>query len=218
MVVNQMLVPSPLISVDVDSFGLESASKVVIARAGAGNQEALTAIVDTATWLTNGHFPSNYDIGAIFLDRGYIIPRGEYNEGNMSKDIRGITLSKVAKVTGDYGIAREWAVANSGVNGISSSLTNMVKLLSRIAPNATITGRAVRHTFNPLFINTLVASIQAAGISPFYNRLGDSVNITGLESLDVYGQNFNSFSAGNAGGVGGSYNLFHDPLSMGLGL
>jgi len=217
--IREMFSLKPVFSIDADAFGADSYMTSILSTASRldgspASKGALDKILATVINLTNGIFPKDYPIGKIFANESFLIPSGYYYAKDGEKDIKDITLSFLAKHTGDtmmlnkY-ILGEFPKSKSNVDPFIVRLDFTAKLL----PDATIDTRTSRIRFSGEFMDVLLNSVRQAGFDPKYRPL------VSIASEVNYGQiqNFlgNAVFNGNPGfgrvGVGGNMYSYQMP-------
>lgn len=186
-IISNMFSLDPVFSYDITAFGpqtfyLSAFSSAAQAGNSVEKQKALQLIVSTASWLTSGHFPSNFPINEIFASDGVVTPIGKWSSKDGVRDIREIDLSFIASHTDNIEFLELWALSNlpKSVTNLDPYLTK-VKIISKIIPSAEITGKAVRVTFTSNFIKTLEAAAVASGLNVRYTpqiEFTESNNLT----------------------------------------
>lgn len=173
-IISNMFSLDPVFSYDITAFGPQTfyLSALSTAAQTDNSEEKLAAarqIVETASWLTGGNFPSNFPINEIFASDGVIIPVGKWSSKTGVRDIREIDLAFLAAHTDNIEFLEKWALSNlpKHVTGIDPYLTK-VNIISKIVPTAEITGKAVRVTFTANFIKTLEAAAVNSGLNVRY--------------------------------------------------
>ena len=172
--IKQMFTLSPIVSYDIESFGSQTfyTSSLAIAAQpgnGAAKIEASREIIDTAKWLTNGNFPSDFPANEIFVNSGIVIPLGRWSDKSGERDIRDVDAAFIATQTQDVGLINKWVLSGlpREASGMDPYITK-VDLISKLIPGAVITGKAVRVTFSAKFINTLINAAMGAGLDARY--------------------------------------------------
>lgn len=164
---------SPIISFDVESYGINSYYTSVLAAAASPNPDvrvrAAHALIKVANNLTNGAFPINYDPNMVFTNNGVSIPLGVWASKEGEHDVREIDLAFIAKSTDDTQSMNKWVISN-----LPKEVTNIdpfqakIESIASLVPDAEITGKATRVTFKAEFITTLVQAAQACGLQFTY--------------------------------------------------
>ena len=224
--IRQMFSIDPMFSIDVDIAGATTPyTGVLSVAAGTGfsaeEQEykynAAQEIVAAANQLTAGLFPVDFNLNEIFIDSGITVPTGIWrdNNGNM-RDLKDIDLTFIATNSGDTDLINKWALSNvpHSVSGIDPYISK-VDVISKIVPSAEITGKAIRVTFNPLFISTLSAACAQAG---FETRYDPVINFNEANNISVIGNylsnaGISSQAADFARSFGGGQNTYQTPFA-----
>lgn len=138
--------------------------------------KALTAIIQSAHDLTNGHFPIDFNPHDIFAMSAISFPFGHYSDNKGFRDLRNIDLATVITMAkGNQQPIMDWMMSEIPTHvGNYDPFFNKIRVLTRTlgASEATIVGRGVRVTFKPVFIETLIRSAQIAGLNPNYRPFG----------------------------------------------
>lgn len=173
---------SSYVSLDVELYGTQTSYTSMFAVAaeeviGIGaNEDAIAAkknasrkIIQVANWLTNGAFPLNFNPDGIFAASGVPVPTGKIADKAGERDIRDIDAAFIASHSNDPNMIREWALSNlpKTITGKDPYMTK-VDIISKLVPNAIITGKAIRVTFSDAFINTLIDSAHSSGYDVKY--------------------------------------------------
>lgn len=174
-IVEKMFCLSPVVSMDIPAYGPQTyytsaLTAAAVGSTGSMNRAALQFIVDAASSLTDGCFPSNFPIDAIFNSEGILIPLGTWRDKNgQVRDIREVDLTMIASETEDIELMNRWILSSLpySVTRIDPYLTK-VDIISRIIPKAEITSKAVRVTFTSDFVQELVSAAAKAGLVMSY--------------------------------------------------
>lgn len=190
--IQAMYTLDPIFSVDIDMFGPETYYTSLLSLAAApmgiaGRDESLRQIVSTLTHITNGHFPSTFDINRIFLASGIMVPTGVWMDKSGLRDLKDIDAKFVASKSNDINLIRQWIMSNiPGTANSGDPYTTKLDVISKLVPNAIIRGKAARVTFTSEFIATLTNAVTAAGLA---------INMTPeFRLLDQAGNNFSMVS------------------------
>ena len=191
-VIRQMFSLQPVLSMDIEAYGPQSYYTSVFSVAASSTfndlqKRAAQHIINTASQLTDGNFPTNFPVNEIFVDTGVTIPTGSYTNSHGDHDIRDIDLTYLANKTDDPAILNSWSISHvsdriSGVNPFKAK----VEIINKIVPNAEITGKATRVTFTNNFISTLEQAARQAGFVASFNpdvRLGSAQNLSIMASI-----------------------------------
>ncbi len=191
----QMYSLEAMFSLDVETCGTQSDYLSIFAAASAPGTSkdestekynAAKEIISAANWLADGMFPQDFDINNIFLNSGIVIPTGKWTDKNgTERDLRDIDLSFVANVGQNTELVNQWALSNvpHAISGMDPYLTK-VEIISKLVPNAEITGKATRCTFTPDFITTLSTACANAGLETRYDP---EVNYSEQSNIAVLG-------------------------------
>jgi len=142
---------------------------------------AAEEIIMSAHKLTNGKFPSTFSKDAIFANTGNTIPTGSFMDKSGEKDIREIDLAFIATQTSDISMMNEWALSNlpKSAGGKDPYFTK-VDIISKLIPDAEISGKAIRVMFSAEFIDALSQAAALAGLNAVYTP-----EITFLENNSI---------------------------------
>lgn len=192
--IGKMFTLSPVVSLDVQSFGPQTYYTSVFAAAakpGAGKAKAkaLEEIITVAHNLTNGAFPLDFNPNEVFSTTGVVIPTGVMHVKDGERDIRDIDLTFVAAQSGDINLMNRWAMSNlpKEVTGLDPYLTK-VDIISKFAPDAEILQKSVRVTFHGKFLETLMMAVAQAGLDVRYEPLIKLAQSTDIGIMSgVYG-------------------------------
>ncbi len=173
-VLRNMFSLEPVLSYDIESFGPQTYYTSMLALAASpGNSEgklaAASEIIETAHWLTNGAFPSDFSVNDIFINNGVVVPLGTWVDKSGDRDIRDIDLAFIANQTGDVALMNKWTLSSlpKERSGMDPFLTK-TEIISNLIPDAEISGKAVRVTFTQNFIRALVNGAATAGLNANY--------------------------------------------------
>lgn len=198
---NQMYMANPLLSFDIDSYGPASHYNSIFAVAAqpttnaSRNAKAAAAqeIVNAAHILTDGAFPKEYPLNKIFAFDSITVPTGSWADKSGERDIRDIDASFIAtNKPGDTDLITLWSLSTfpKSITGSDPFMTK-TKIINSIVPDAEISGRATRVTFNPEFIELLAQAVEAAGLNVRFKptiQIGETQNLSiGASILDKAG-------------------------------
>lgn len=216
MFIRKLFTLSPVISMDIEQYGPESTVQSIFAKASQPATldirvtKSAQAIIEKAVTLTNGIFPANYPISEIFNGNGIMVPMGTFEDKDGARDIREIDLAYLATYTQDFAVLNSWVFSNTPANisGKDSFITK-VNLINSMLPEADITGKALRVTFNSKFLETLCAAIAQAGLVPSYEP---EVRLTAQSNLGVLNSYYQNAGL-SQGFVGfGTQNVINGPI------
>lgn len=190
--IRAMYTLAPTISLDIPVFGPETFYESLFSVAANGsNSEAARAasneIISAAHWLTSGKFPLEYDLNKIFVTKGVVLPMGEWASKSELRDIREIDLAFIAGHTTDTNLLNKYILSSVPyeISHVDPYLTR-VDVISKIVPDAKITGKLIRVTFRPEFIDALQNAAAQAGLEASYEpaiRFADNNNIGVVSSI-----------------------------------
>ena len=200
-VIGQMFTLSPVLSMDLENFGIGSSYGSILAVAADDSNraklDAAREIIKAASWLTNNLFPATFDPNKIFAFAAVPVPVGIWEDKNGLRDIRDIDTAFVA-ANGSPELLNKWVLSSmpKSITGLDPYISK-VEVISALIPNAEITGKAFRVTFNSEFISELTKAAAAAGLDMSYEpevRFNENVNI------NIMGNYLNLGGIGNIGG------------------
>lgn len=183
-VIGQMFTLSPMLSMDLENFGISSSYGSILAVAAdetnPARLDAAREIINAANWLTNGVFNTSFDPNKIFAFSAVPVPVGIWEDKNGLRDIRDIDTAFVA-ANGSTDLLNKWVLSSlpKAITGLDPYITK-VEVISALIPNAEITGKAFRVTFTDQFISELTKAAAAAGLDMSYEpevRFNENVNI-----------------------------------------
>lgn len=174
-VAKTMYTLQPMISMDIPAAGHQTFYTAILSTAANPNNpnnirtNAISELIAQANWLTNGAFPLDFPINEVFIDNGVVIPLGEWSDKTGLRDIRDIDLAFICGHSDSEDMMNKWVLTNfpSDKTGLDPFFTK-VDIISKLVPDARITGKAVRVTFTGKFINTLAQAAAAAGLDARY--------------------------------------------------
>ncbi|EPU3828885.1 hypothetical protein ACVWU4_000865 [Campylobacter coli] len=166
-----MIAHKPLLSFDIPLSGSNTYyTSVFTAAANSKNRnakiKAAKDIIKSAYILTGGKFPENYDPENIFLTDGIIIPMGYFRDKDGEKDLRYIDTPTVFQLTQDVQATAKWVFSGFANNqyGLDAYNDRLAIMSTFTGDEAFVTGRAMRVTFSPMFIDTLIRAASEAGL------------------------------------------------------
>jgi len=186
-VINNLYPLDPVYSIDIESYGPETFYTSMLSAAANGNMKACQDIVDHAVWLTNGAFPKDFDPMSIFVGTPTLVPMGKWHDKNGERDIREIDMAYVASKSNSEELINELAKTY-----LPKELTGMdpyagkVEVITKINPEAVITGKALRITFNGAFIDTLSRAVAATGLQIDYNPIAQYIENNTISLMNNY--------------------------------
>lgn len=173
-IIKSMCKHTPIVSMDIESFGPQTYYTSLLSVAaqstnGQAKRAASAELIETAVLLTNGNFPANFNPDNIFANDGIVVPTGTWYDKGGERDIRDIDLAFIANRTQDPELLNAWAFSNlpRQVSG-KDPFGTKVDIISKLIPDADISGKATRVTFTTEFITTLANAATAAGFSTRY--------------------------------------------------
>lgn len=195
----------PVVAYDAIEYGESGFVDGIFLRAVENNDsEAKSLIVKAAVELTNGAFPSNFDINRIFVpELKTLVPIGHYynKETKEYRDIRDVDFMYICnsnKATEEDKFQWYQASINNdartinvnGVKGFIDSYEMKLHLINKLAfTGASVIGNATRITFSNEFVITLAQALEQTGFK-FSTSLA---NIGGLNPITGFNQTRNYF-------------------------
>lgn len=159
--------PNLLIGMDVPECGSSTWQHAIFSAAADGNQDAISAIVNAADYLTNGHFSKIWQGGRIAYNYGGRIHMGYYLDADRNPvDIRNISYLTVLNMFGkhDMNIVRQWSESfNNESIPLEVRLQHRKNVIDQFNP--TYTGFGRRDIFDGHFIQALAQACAVAGLS-----------------------------------------------------
>ena len=206
-----------IISIDCDTVGPNSylTNDLLLASSKTGN-EAQGRILNACNQLTNGHFAqlwaqSGLNLDQIIYNRNLISPRGQFSDAN--NNLRSAAdldyIARLNLLEKDLQSYTEFTRTMEDPNlPAEVKLATQEAMLKLLYPTAKVTGETHRLTFEPRFLQVLVAAMEKAGVAirPEGQRISAWGNtaIRGNAGLLAYGTFGISNSLFNYGvGVGG---------------
>ena len=177
--IKDMYSQDPVLSLDIEVQGSQTSYLSVFAMAASPEDpkarfNAGKDIIKSANWITSGAFPENFDPGQIFASDAIVVPTGTWIDKNgESRDIREIDFSLIGTLAASdikIDLMNKWALSNVplAISGVDSYTTKL-NVISKLIDNAEITGKAIRCTFNPVFLSTLAAACAQVGFDTKYD-------------------------------------------------
>lgn len=163
-----ILKPGIIVSLDVPDSAPQTWYTRIFGAGARGNTSALRKIVESASYLTGGAFPSNYDINNIFVDTNNRIHLGYYfNKDGQKRDIREIDYVAVANFYGENDRQKivDWSDTFTRYSvPIEIRLAERKKMIQAMTDNhVEFTGYGERVTFSSHFLESLVNAIVSCG-------------------------------------------------------
>ena len=190
--IKNMFSEAPVVSYDIESFGPQTHYSSIFALAAQPGQteakwNAAKDIVEAANWLTDGRFPTDFPLSNIFVGSGIIVPTGKWTDKTGERDIRDVDTAFVATQTQDTEMINKWVLSGLPKEQTGQDpFISKVDIISKLIPNAVISGKAIRVTFTANFINTLMNAAAEAGLNANYEPSIKFVETTSLEVLNQY--------------------------------
>lgn len=171
----QMFTLSPMVSMDIAAAGHQTYYTSILATAANPNNpnnirvNAISELIAQLNWLTNGAFPIDFPVNEVFNNNGVVIPLGEWSDKTGLRDLRDIDLAFIAGHSDNDEMLNKWVLTSlpGDITGLDPFLTR-VDIISKLVPDARITGKAVRVTFTGKFISALSNAAVSVGLDPRY--------------------------------------------------
>lgn len=222
-ILNTVVHPDAVVSMDISETGTFSWILGVFASAALGDMGANDEIVGAADYVTRGQFSAIYGQlcgGAkppVMLNDGVLINMGRYTDVNgQLRDIREVDQLVIENAFGETApeMVDRWIRMNFDTSiDEDFRLVEQRAIISQLFSNAQFTGHARRVTFRPEFLLALSKAIAACG-GRFIARWGNEQPTSTLRATASFlnGLNFN-------GGTSGAFvqNFRPQQTSMGLG-
>lgn len=163
--------PGIALAVDVSVCGTDTWYNEVFSAAASAHPSAVSAqraILRAADRLTNGVFSTKYttDESPVFQGEDVILAGYYIDEDGVKKDLRELDYLAVMNLAGkDPRVGQDWTdTFTQGSYSLEKRLDARKRMIQQLLPSAVFTGRVLRVTFNPKFIEALVSSAAAAGL------------------------------------------------------
>lgn len=230
--IQKMFTLDPVMCIDIEQYGPQTYYLSSIATAAISQQEADSnpsikaardgarkLIVKTLHTLTNSKFPLDYNTDQMFMDDGITVPLGIWTDKTGERDIRDIDTAFVARQTEDPAIVKDWAFSNLSqtVTG-KDPFIEKVKVISKLVPNATITGKAVRVKFQGTFVSAMIQASQLAGMTYPHNKIASITVNSNMSAFDQYNTGGISGGAGINGAMPGSAGVSYFTQASTIGI
>jgi len=190
--IKQMFSLDPVVSFDIESFGPQTHYTSMFSIAAEpqnsrSKQNAARQIVKAAHHLTDGNFPKDFPLDQIFVSSGVTVPMGKWADKTGERDIRDIDAAFIATQTSDVDLINKWALSGlpKEKTGMDPYITK-VDIISKLIPDARITGKCTRVTFTAFFIQTLIDAAMRAGLDARYEPAITFAETSNLSILDNY--------------------------------
>ena len=104
----------------------------------------------------------------VMVSKTNTIPLGTFvSSDGVERDIRDIDLAYVIEHAKDHNLILQWISSNApGVGGVNDGYYQKLEVINALAPNAIITGKAIRVAINPELIAEVVSIMAQIGFSP----------------------------------------------------
>lgn len=175
-----MFTGEPVVSLDILPFTAQSHVDDTFAKAATSSDpreraEALDDIIHTASQLTNGFFPDDFNREAIFAYAPIPFPYGSLSVNNIPKDLRNVDLAMILPyIHQNQDLLKLWLGSNTPQpqEGFDPFFAKL-KVCSTAINNkdSVISLRGVRITFHASFIKTLINAVYHSGLVPTYEAM-----------------------------------------------
>lgn len=231
---DRVLSPNPVYTIEIEQSGLNSWLLQVIARASENTEAGQIArrqLIGAADRLTSGRFSKllkqhtkvenieNVELVRNTHDRNVV---GYYNLNGVRRDLRELDLlailnlhgSKSPELVNDF--IRTLITQNGGEDPFVR-LYQRMQLIRTFVSDVTIKGYSNKYDFTGVFINTLVAAIEQTGLTVNSNTTGLRDNQTINQTAQDWASVMTNPNAGNqlfGGNVRGGYANTHGVGNM----
>lgn len=172
--IQQMVSLSPVVSIDIESFGPQTFFTSILAKAASSHatqdrENSRLTLLHRVRELTNGHFPAEYPTNEIFSGDSVIIPLGKWSDKSGERDIRDVDYIFIANHTDDKSLLNQYTTAEAGIGyqNLDTFLTKTA-ILNKFISSAEIISKGIRVTFSSRFINELTIAIMKTGLNVQY--------------------------------------------------
>lgn len=189
--INEMFSLAPMVSIDVPNYAPGSSFMSILGAAAKGSRKAAADLIHTLNVLTNGGFPANYDPNMIFVGTPYYVPNGTWADKTGVHDIRDVDLRFVlTKSKGNLDLAKKWIFSGEHAASVGGDpFIEKVAVINELIPDASISGKSLRVTLHPKFIEVFGAKMTEAGFNMDYEPEITHQEGYSFSALnDVYGQ------------------------------
>ena len=188
-----MLSFEPVITIDIPHYNDSSNYLSIMAGCAGGFRYAGEEFISHVSEITGGAFNENFDPTDVFQNSGVTIPLGYWNSKNGKRDLRDIDYAFILANTQDINLANRWVRSDipGGCPDIGEYFAK-VDVISKIVPDAVITGKATRLSFTSKFINHFKEALRAIGFTaihePSVNLFGNTYDLQMVTAYyDPYG-------------------------------
>lgn len=221
-ILNSVVHPEAIVSMDISETGTFSWIHGVFASAALGSMESNNEIVGAADYVTRGNFSKIYaqECGGnplpVMVNDGVLVNMGRYTDANgQLRDVREVDQLVIENAFGESSpeMVDRWIRMNYDTSiDEEFRLVELRAIISQLYSNVTFTGKARRVTFQPAFLKALNKAIAACG-GRFLARWGNEApqSTTRATATFLNGLQFNN-------GVSGAYVQGFRPQPTGLGL
>jgi hypothetical protein len=180
---SRMFRPNPTVAVEIEFYGDDFGITHPLAALGVPGaaQQANEYLIEVTEALLGSKIMNRQ----IAYGEPIIVPVGEFidKDGN-KRDIREFDLAYVIQNAKDPTLIMKWVASNApaSVTGMDPYIAKL-EVINALAPNALVTGKAIRLVINPLFVKEVAEKAVAAGYNP-KTDIG-YVNVTTFNNLQA---------------------------------
>lgn len=221
-ILNSVVHPDAVVSMDISETGTFSWIHGVFASAALGSPSSNADIVGAADYLTRGKFSQIYAQECkgnplpVMINDGLLVNLGRYTDSNgQLRDVREVNQLVIENAFGESApeMVSRWIRMNFDRQlNEEFRLVEMKEIISQLYTNVQFTGRARRVTFRPEFLRALTASIAACG-GRFMVRWGNEAPQSTARATASFLSNLGYNSAASGAFVQG-----YRPQPTGLGM
>lgn len=183
----------PVITIDIPHYNDSSNYLSIMSGCAGGFRYAGEEFIAHVSELTGGAFDENFSPTDVFQNSGVTIPLGYWNSKTGKRDLRDVDYAFILANTQDINLANRWVRSDipGGCPDIGEYFAK-IDVISKIIPDAVITGKATRLTFTSKFINHFKDALRAIGFTaihePSVNLFGNTYDLQMVTSYyDPYG-------------------------------
>lgn len=221
-ILNSVVHPDPVVSMDISETGTFSWIHGVFASAALGSPSSNEDIVGAADYLTRGKFSQIYAQECkgnplpVMVNDGVLVNLGRYNDANgQLRDVREVNQLVIENAFGETApeMVSRWIRMNYDRSlNEEFRLVEMKEIISQLYASVQFTGRARRVTFRPEFLRALNLAIAACG-GRFMVRWGNEAPQSTARATASFLSNLGYNSAASGAFVQG-----YRPQATGLGM
>lgn len=183
----------PVITIDIPHYNDSSNYLSIMSGCAGGFRYAGEEFISHVSELTGGAFDANFSPMDVFQNSGVTIPLGYWNSKHGKRDLRDVDYAFILANTQDINLANRWIRSDvpGGCQDIGEYFAK-VDVISKIIPDAVITGKATRLSFTSNFINHFKEALRAIGFTaihePSVNLFGNTYDLGMITAYyDPYG-------------------------------